>query len=200
MKSDPEDLKARFLEAVEQQWRWEKVWHLISEHGWFRAMLHTQAQKVLRQQRLPIAWQDDVQQDAVLLLARSLRRRADLGVDLNQVQGCFAGWMATIISRDCREAVRQMRRHYVREQASPDIDPLGIQQLPLDAKIDVSVAIQKLDDPERTILTLWAEGFSVADVAKRLGLSYQRTHYLWRRSTRQLRAFLGNSYQVRRSG
>lgn len=195
-----EDLKERFLEAIEQGWHWEQMWNLFLKHPWYQTILLAHARRILRQQQLPISWHEDVQQDAILLLARSLRRRADLGIDMQQVHQHFAGWMATIIARDCQEAIRQMRRHYVREQTLPDTDPLGLGQLPLDVKIDVSVAIQKLPDPERTVLTLWSEGLSVADIAQRLGLSYHRTHYLWRRATRQLRAVLGTSYQAKRIG
>ncbi|QDU73719.1 hypothetical protein Pan97_07180 [Bremerella volcania] len=194
MTLDKEDLKHRFLAAIDYGWQWEKVWHLLISHPWYQITLQTQAQNVLRKQRLPINWHEDVQQDAMLLLARSLRHRADLRVDLDQVHECFAGWMARIIARDCQEAVRQMRRQFMREQSMPDIVPLEMDRLPLDAKIDISLKIQQLNDPERTILTLWSEGFSVTDIANRLALSYQRTYYLWRRGTRQLRALLGASY------
>ncbi len=200
MTSDHEDLKQRFLKAVEDCWRWEETWSLFIAHPWYQTTLQAQARRILRQQQLPISWHEDVQQEAMLLLARTLRRRADLGIDRQQAHQRFAGWMGTIITRDCQEAVRQMRRHFAREQTLPETDPLGLSQLPLDAKIDVSMATQEMEDPERTVLTLWAEGLSVADVAQRLGLSYHRTHYLWRRAIRQLRALLGHSYQAKRIG
>lgn len=200
MTSSHEDLKQRFLAAITQGCRWEERWRLFIRHPWYLATLQTQARRILRRQHLPISWCEDVQQDAILLLARSLRHRADLGIDMQQVHQRFAGWMGTIIVRDCQEAIRLMRRQFVREKTIPEADPLGLSLLPLDAKIDVSMAIQKMQDPERTMLTLWSEGLSVADIAQRLKLSYHRAHYLWRRAIGQLRALLGDSYQAKRIG
>jgi RNA polymerase sigma factor (sigma-70 family) len=189
------DLMRRFLEALaadspEERGRWLSIWHLFIEHPWYQATLRTCAARVLREQELPAAWSDDLEQEAMLLLAGHLRRNADLHVNRALVEEHFPGWMGTIITRDCRQALRKLRRLYCRTEPLEPEDHAVDPRWSIDARIDFSLAADKLDDPERTVLLLYAKGHSVQEIAEALGLSYWAASRTLKRGLKALKKAL----------
>jgi hypothetical protein len=109
-----QDLRDRFLDECYKegtaQGRWHDVWHLLSQHPWFRENLTSSAKSVLRRSGCPAEWRQDIEQQAMVLLAWRLRKMPCLGIDPVQAERHFPGWMGTIINHNCRDALRKLSR------------------------------------------------------------------------------------------
>lgn len=179
-----QELKDRFLQLLDSQTPavdWRLVWRLLVEHPWYQSQLDYCATWVLRSGKAPHQWLDDLRQDAILLLARTLRQRPDLGIDRCRANDKFAPWLRTIIVRDCREALRRMRRLHRRETALPQQPPTVDRRQQLDVQIDLSMAIDALANPDRTLVSMYLHGYSVKEIARRLQRNYGSTNYELRR-------------------
>jgi hypothetical protein len=86
------------------------VWQLFVESPWYQQELHHAVWRTLRRTNSPLRWAEDIKQNAMLLLGEHLRKSADLDVDRARAAQHFAGWLGKIINRDCRRALRGMRR------------------------------------------------------------------------------------------
>ena len=188
------ELRIAFVEIILREPAWLEVWRLLINDDWYRAQLRRCAEQVVRSGGAPQAWVDDVEQDAVLLLARQLQRTVDLSYDLDRSPDQFGGWIRTIMFRQCREAMRGMRRRHGGHQTLQD-DQNGATELSMDAQIDLRLAIDGLQDQERAILHLDSSGLSIAQIASRLGLTYWQVQYGRRKGLEHLRTTLGSAYR-----
>ncbi len=128
-------------------------------------------------------WTEDVKQDVLVRLANKLRRIPDLRMDRTRAEVHFAGWLNTIILRDCRMAVRQLRRLHCRtfplqEDRAGD-DP----STALDARIDLNQALNELDDAESSVILLYAQGYTIREIALALDYSTSKTYRIVQRAT-----------------
>lgn len=129
---------------------------------------------------------DDVQQEALSDLADQLRRQPDLHVDRSLAEHTFYSWIETIVHRRCGVIVaRFVRLAAWNSQLVGEIAERPRRRT--DVRIDVSQAIEKLDDPERSVLLLFHGGHSVREIAQRLHMPYDRAYAAKRRGLAQLR-------------
>ena len=195
------DLKGRFLRlvggsAAEGGPVWWRVWRLFVEHAWYQQLLDQCVSMVMTRRSAPPGWLDDVKQDAILLLARDLRRTTDLNVDHDRVEAHFEPWMRTITMRHCQQALRGMRRkaEWTADEAAAGLFG-GDDRRHQAARIDVQAALDRLRQPDRTVLSLLAEGWSGKEIAAELGITYPKMNYSLRRGIRRLRILLA-AYQT----
>lgn len=174
-----QDLRDRFLAMVSQPEpdedappRWLAVWHLLIEHPWYREQLSAAAGSVLRGGGYSLQWREDIEHDAILLLARQLRKAPDLYVDPLRAERHFAGWMRTITGRACKDALRQLRRKSTTDIPSPELLPAREQRAGRDALIDLAEALEQFDEKTRAVLLLHSKGLAFRRIATELELSH----------------------------
>jgi RNA polymerase sigma factor (sigma-70 family) len=168
----------------------KKLWRLFVEHPWFGRELPNCARHALKVSSAPAQWLDDVQQDAVMLLGKTLRRRPDLHMRPPITAGAFAGLLRTIISHDCQRSIRKMRRMHLptaelqEEDSMEDLRPMR------EVFIDVSMAMKQLPILERRVLMLYSYGYKTVEIAAELGLSVATAHRIKHRAFRHLQDIL----------
>ncbi len=175
------DLRDKFLAALGDdlpEGEWLVLWRLFVEHPWYQEQLDLLAGCLVRRLGGVRPAIEDVKQDAILVLARKLRSTPDLHIDRDRAQHHFAGWMATIIRSDCLEALRRLRKpqplsnDVVNEDRSPD------RSVDLEARIDLSMLLDQLPDPQRTIVILHHKGWQISEIADELKFSYWKVRRL----------------------
>ena len=188
-----EDLRDRFFGvldqgAAEDKPLWQEVWRLFIGHPWYQTELRRAAVRTLRPARLHLQWIDDVIQDAMLLLARDLRRSADLHVDRAAAKDHFAGWLATIILRHCQQAARSMRRAQRRAGfQQPAVLAAASRNFPADLILDLALAIRKLPAESRRALVLRLGGYRLSEMSRRLHRSQTAVYRALARGLSKLR-------------
>lgn len=189
------DLKDAFLSKLSESQMhepglWIEIWRLVIVHPWYQGELSACAERVVRRSGMPDQWIDEIKHDAMLLLARTLRHAPDLHVDREQVDQKFPGWMGTIVLRDCREALRRMRRAHTRSIPIGDAEVAVDGRSDIELQIDLSMAVDRLEDPERTVVTLFSYDVPVTEIATELNLGYWKTYRILQRGLQQLRELL----------
>jgi RNA polymerase sigma factor (sigma-70 family) len=158
-----------------------QVWLLFTRDEWYRGDVSRRARRVLAGSGAPAAWQEDVEHEVYLALEVALRRRPDLGVHRERVQRCFRAWLRRHTDNACRNAICKLRRLYRSGGPLPEELParrsLGEQRL-ADLRVELRSILDGLPDPERTLLSLYADGRSAQEIARRLGLPHGT---VWRR-------------------
>jgi DNA-directed RNA polymerase specialized sigma24 family protein len=171
-----QDLRAQFFAALDrpgdQPGRWLEIWRLFLDHPWYQAELKKATARVLRNMHPRGQWNEDIQHDAMLLLARHLRRAADLHVDRARARTQFSGWMATIIKRDCQQAARSLRTRLRKTRPLPRDQPAPDRTAIIESAIDIALAIDKLPEPSRTVTALYAQSWTLQQIASKLKMKY----------------------------
>jgi RNA polymerase sigma factor (sigma-70 family) len=157
--------------------------------------LWTCAEIALLETRIPVGWVDDVAHDAMLILVRQLQKRTDLGYDRHRPAREFANWIRTIMFRQCKEAIRSLRRRHGRD-LTLELEPAGERNSMIEQQIDVRMAIDKLDEPVRTIMFLTYGGLSIREIANRLELSYDQIRYARTQAYGILKRQLQTGYRI----
>ena len=192
-RSDWQELRDQFLltssAATRTTGGWLAVWRLLIEHPWYREELAAAARTAVRRVGGPLLWCEDVEQDALLLLAKKLRRDPRLGLDPLRAERLFAAWLSRIIRNDCRQSVRRLRRLSSGSRLPTELPDktCGIER---ETQFDVSAAIQQLAEPTRTVLLLYQQGFPLRKIEEHLGISYWQTWRIWRDGCSRLRVIL----------
>ncbi|MEL7159302.1 MAG: RNA polymerase sigma factor [Bacteroidota bacterium] len=111
-------------------------------------------------------------------------------------KGPFGAWLRRITVNVCIDELRRSqalkRRKPVTdlEETTVPVSPAALEQLAL---ADLVVLIQQLPVMPRTVFNLYAvEGYSHAEIAKRLKLSQANSRYFFRRSRLLLQSLLQN--------
>lgn len=118
-------------------------------------------------------------------LGRRAARSPDLCVDVERAERDFAAWLGTIIRHACSKALRRLR-------PLPSPAPLlGVETAAdlfadRDRQIDLLAAIDRLAEPERTIMHLRLAGRSLTEAAYLLGISRKQADRAYQRGLRQL--------------
>lgn len=180
-----ENLRVEFVDAVRNPDGSRDVWQIFANSEFYREQLSACAKISLMETGAPKSWADDIVQEAMILLARQLRRRSDLGYQLGRPPEQFASWFRTILFRQCHETIRSYRRKHGRdlplELASVSLPPEVIEQ-----KLDVRAAIKSLDEPHRTIMFMSYNDLSLREIADCLQITYDKV----RNARKQGRAIL----------
>jgi RNA polymerase sigma factor (sigma-70 family) len=127
---------------------------------------------------VPRDWAEDIEQDAAFYFGQHLRRSVDLHIDRTLAEERFAGWLATIIEHDCTTALRH------RLAAERGLKPLSqrydvAEERPsVELQMDIRAAVKKLPAAQRCVVTLYWGGWSVVEIARRLGMSYGKANRL----------------------
>ena len=186
-------LRMEFLDLVNHPASWTEVWQFLVDSDVYQDQLGRCARFALHAGGAPKEWQDDIRQDALLLLARQLQRSTDLGYDADRPASEFGGWLRTILTRQSREAIRCMRRRHQRDSVLEESGANEI-ELTLDAAIDMRQAIDQLCEPDRTIMFLSQSGWSLQEIADKLGMTYWQVQYARKAGLTRLQATLMPGY------
>ncbi|HEX7449074.1 MAG TPA: sigma-70 family RNA polymerase sigma factor [Pirellulales bacterium] len=164
---------------------WQEIWRRIAADSWFQAEVELCAAQAVRRGGAPSEDAADVASGAKLIIADELRVSPDLRVDVDRAEANFTGWMGTIIRHACSKALARLRPS---PPASPllGIETAGDESAARDLRIDVLAAIDKLREPERSIMLLRLDGRSLIEAAFVLGIPHKRADYAYQRGLRQL--------------
>lgn len=190
-----DDLRTEFVDAVRHSYAWLEVWQVFASNEFYRSQLSTCAEISLLETGASHGWADDVAHEAMLLLARQLRKRSDLGYQFDRPPEQFASWFRTILFHQCHEAIRSMRRRHDRDLPL-DLDPVSERSDLIEQRIDVRMAIGRLDEPHRTILFLSYGGLSLREIADRLEMTYDQVRYARAQGHAMLEQQLKSGYRV----
>ncbi|HVX60830.1 MAG TPA: sigma-70 family RNA polymerase sigma factor [Pirellulales bacterium] len=147
-------------------------WRRVVNHPDYCDQLQRTASLLVRKYRLPQDWQGDIEQDAILILHRSIQRRTNLGFDPGKCNGRVLGWLRVVIRSHCLQAVRRLRSRQRRYQT------LDFQawQLPDRCVPDLQralwSAIETLPPAAQRLTRAYLEGGTVQAAADALGLSW----------------------------
>lgn len=199
--SDPsssEDLKLKVLLAIEPAGdkpapAWLVIWNTFLSHPWYQHKLEVCARRALRQTGAPNEWLDDVKQDVALLLGKKLRRKPDLGLDRAQADKHFEGWLSTIITRDCRQSLRSLRRLRGAGHEAAMCVPALNNESKAEDWMDLYLLVDQLSEPYRTVMGLHLKAWSLDQIASSVGLSYWQTQRAVKLATAILKGKLGTS-------
>jgi hypothetical protein len=165
-------LKAVFLAAVTRGRSTADspaLWRAMIENAWFQRQLDRAVVLALFEVDAPLAWRDDVRNHALLLLRAELDNPSSLKLDLKRAQASFAGWLKSVLRHVCQRAVRyQLRQARPHSEVTAN-DPARPADLAL--FVDVALAIDTLDEPARSLMSLMMDGHSLVKAAESLGLS-----------------------------
>lgn len=179
-------------EAVEAQESW-LVW---LEDPWCQAEVRTRTRRALVRSRLPLEWQGEIENQALLILVKTFVRRAERHVREQLEDARLSAWLAVVIERACLQALRRLRRLYRAELQLSSIDvPCG-RCASRDLRIDLAVAVDQLQEPSRSVVLLREKGYSLSETAELLGLSYKQTYYALAKGLDGLKRLLA-AYQRR---
>jgi RNA polymerase sigma factor (sigma-70 family) len=173
---------------------WTEIWNAFVENPWYRGRVAFLTRSILVKGNAPLSWSDDIQQDAILLLARDLRERRDLGLNRARPEAEFEGWINTIISHHIRQALRRMRRTTKGVGLVESMEPVQT-HVDMEARFDLEQAVEQLADPDKTIIRLFSHGYSIVEIAHSLHLTYRQTRYRIGRSLNHLKILLGRCHR-----
>ena len=187
-QSGNEDLQFQFEQAVADGCHWTEILELIYNNRSFKKKLSSAAAKTARRSRLPHQAKEDIQQEALYLLANALKENPSLGYDRGR--GDFSRFLGTVIFNSCKQSYRGL---YQRERFDRLTDfnfngAYDTRQLD-DERMDLAVALASIDEPQVTVLELFADGFSVREISEQMKYSRRSTYRLLNSGLDELREF-----------
>lgn len=190
-----QEFRSEFIETVRQPCGWFKVWHLFVNNDLYCRQLSKCAKISLKETAAPLDWADDVASEAMLLMVRNLRKRRDLGYQLDRPPEQFARWLRTILFRQCREAIRTLRRRHGRDLPL-NHDPVGQSAVAIEEELDVRAAIKKLEEPYRTVVSMKHNGLSLRQITDRVEMTYDKVCGAWKKGKAMLAQSLQSGYRI----
>lgn len=153
---------------------WFSIWRMMIGHAWFQQKLHDCAGFEILSSRLPPDLVEDVEQDVILLLAGKLARQRNLGMNIELAKHKFPAFMGTIIRNDCRRVARRLRRQFLRSPTCPS--PQRFEDCSVDrtSLVELTLEIEELNDPQRTILLLHVKGMTLKEIAQKIQMDYSK--------------------------
>ncbi len=186
--NDAVQLANQHLEAIRQNKTWIEIWDLIYRHPWFQSRLAACVAKTIRKNQLPSDWKEDIQQEAVFLFAREIKKNLDLGYD--PAKGNYPTLVWTILRRCCIKGVRQFKRMLTNKQIHPSLELVPESTFDADELFDFRDKIEQLPEPGRTIVLAVCHGETIDMIASRLGQSPRTVYRHLERSKNLLRTML----------
>lgn len=169
-----------------QPGHWFSIWRTIIGHAWFQQQMRACVGYEVLSSGLPPDLAHDLEHEVILLLAGKLARHRDLGMDLELAEEKFPAFMGTVIRNDCRQAARKMRRQFLRSPSllSPQrVEDPAAERISL---IEMSLEIEELNDPQRTILLLSVKGMTLKEIAQTIQMNYSKVCREYDQGCRQL--------------
>jgi RNA polymerase sigma factor (sigma-70 family) len=190
-----ENLRVEFLDAVRNPNRSRDVWQIFANSEFYREQLSTCAKISLMETGAPKSWADDIVQEAMVLLARQLRKRSDLGYQLDRPTKQFASWIRTILFRQCHEAIRSYRRKHGRDLP---LNLASVSQPPevIEQKLDLRAALNSLDELPRTVMFMSYNDLSLREIADCLQITYDKVRNARKQGRATLRLRLQSYFEI----
>jgi DNA-directed RNA polymerase specialized sigma24 family protein len=164
---------------------WFDLWALLSAHPGFQELVERTADAAILAANAPVVWRGELVSAVLLRWARRLHGTA---ADKWPTEAAFPTWLRAEVEADCRVALEAALR--LRTRLYPE-GPTGASAVPHMSYLSVREAIDGLSEPHRTILTLWADGQSLPQIAGRLQVPLSEAIGLLREAVARLRNVLG---------
>jgi len=173
-----------------QPGHWFSIWRMIIKHPWFQKKLCDCVNCEICSSYLAGDLAGDLEHEVILLLAGKLARRRDLGMDLELAENKFPAFIGTIVRNDCRQVARKLRRQFLRSAtlAAPQLITDQIEQR--QSLSEMSLEIDELEDPQRTILLLKMKGLTLKEIAEQTQINYSKVCREYHAGCRRLRQTL----------
>jgi DNA-directed RNA polymerase specialized sigma24 family protein len=182
-----ENLRKRYLAALQIGAPWFDVWRLLLEDEWFRAELKRHAEYVIKAHGEPLEWVEDVQHEAMLLLAAKLRARTDLGLDASGLADHLGNNISLIARDDCQDARRRLHRLFgTNVEPLPGDDQASAIGVSPIQEMALRTAIDDLPAPLATLFRLRLMGYNIGEIASHLHLTYKQAYRGFRRGLQLL--------------
>lgn len=180
-----DDLYCRLTAGAAADYR--ETWRLFAANRRFQIELELAVRRVLHARRLPRQRVPEVVNEALAILADRLRSRSNLGFDPRYGKGRFVAWIRAVVRSHCRHALDGQR---LRERSRADLDhEWPAVETPLAAlRSELADALETLTQPQRAVVSAFAELGSIEAVARRLGLSRSTAWRRFRAAVTQLRS------------
>jgi|GEM_PF-2353288 len=169
---------------------WRHIWELLVGDSWYQEQLASAASITLRSSRRPLEWRQDIEQEATVMLALRLQKKPCLGVNPVLATHHFGGWMRTIITRDCRNALRKLYKGGRFVSPLPECLVATDDLLSRDLRIDMAEALDLLEVQEKEVLMQSSKGHTLKQVAEIFDLPFWRTYRTYHRGLKNLRRLL----------
>ena len=172
---------------------WILQWDSLLAEPEFNAMVDDIVTAACRRSSLPRDCVDDVRQEMFLRLAAAFRRRPDLGYD--PTRGPVRPFLWILLWRMARRSVPQFAYRFTAsiDTIAPDHDRLTIEETAeRDRRIDRILAVNRLPDPLRYVMTRWLEGRTSIEIARELNLSRRTTYRRIEQGRQQLATLLAD--------
>ncbi|MGH7140638.1 MAG: RNA polymerase sigma factor [Pirellulales bacterium] len=180
-----EEIYLRLRRSADGDYR--ETWRLFAGNRRFQIELELAARRVLHARRLPRQRVPEVVNEALSILADRLHSRSNLGFDARYGKERFVAWIRAVARSHCRHA---LDGHRLRERSRADLDhEWAAVTTPLAAlRSELADALETLTQPQRELVSAFAELGSIEAVAGRLGLSRSTAWRRFRAAVRRLRS------------
>lgn len=181
-----DSLDAEAGEDPQQPGHWFSIWRMIIGHDWFQQQLQDCVRCEILSSRLPPDLAEDLKHEVILMLAGKLAQKRGLGMDLELAEEKFPAFMGTIIRNDCRQVARKLRRQFLRSPALHSPQSLEDRSADRISLIELSLQIEELEDPQRTILLLSIKGMTLMEISEQIQMNYSKVCREFHHGRRQL--------------
>jgi RNA polymerase sigma factor (sigma-70 family) len=171
----------------QQSGHWFSIWRMMIGHSWFQQNLHDSAGYEIIASRLPPDLADDLEQEVILHFAGKLARQPNLGIDLELAKQKFPAFLGTIIRNECRQVARKLRSQFLLSKSLPIPQRIEERSTQRKALVELSLEIDELKDPQRTIILLKLKGMTLREIAQRIPMSYSKVCREYRLACHQLK-------------
>ncbi|HQU41529.1 MAG: hypothetical protein B7Z73_00110 [Planctomycetia bacterium 21-64-5] len=168
-----------------------QVCDLFSADSWFQAVVEKRTWQAVESGAVPRHCREDLEQTVLLLFVQEARASPDLHVKPELAKEHFGGWIWRMVDDLCLQAVRTVRRHD-RFEGSLAEDVVSRDKRSIDRQIDVKLLVAELPILTQTILSLFDEGYSLTEIADRMGEKYWKVYKLYQDAIAYLRKHLKN--------
>ena len=162
-----EDLRDKLVAAVlaakGSAGLWLRIWRCVVEHPWYRVELaHCANDELAGGVRSPES-QAEAGRLAAELLAKELRRYTGIVTDQGE-SNQFGSGLKRVLRTSCRAAIQRSvgESRPTHGRAAPESAAAR------ERRVDASLAIARLREPERSILHLHAKGLALEEIVDRL--------------------------------
>ena len=167
-----------------------EVWSLCCHDPWLRKEVGKQARRLLEGTRGPPDLWSDIQQEAMLVLLRSLERDLRLGLEAEPMPGRFQALMVTVLRNSCREAYRKGRKDYQFSLSLPqdfDFSSAVAKAEANERDLELHLAIDDLPEQVRSVVLLVLIENSKSAASDRLKKTIREVTEAWDQGINRLR-------------
>ena len=177
---------------------WIDLWRTLVDDPRFLTLCRRRARTEARRRGISADDLDDLVQDTLIGFADSMRSRPTFGFDPRR--GSFEHFLHFLVGRHVRTAADRWQRGRNRVSSrcdeTWDDDPASIadhRDAPEEwqRRVERVMAINRLNDPIRYVMSRWCDGGTIAQIADELGRSHRTVHRHLDRGCEALREMLG---------